>query len=499
MIVALVHCGLVLCAPVLCLVTAGGAPSDPFARRTLALEPVGQPDSILTADLDGDGFSDLILRDRGDVSVFFHRVGNDMPTSPDLTFVLPADTIFVDLDDLDGDDASELGLMTPEGIKAISFVDRTLGAPQRVEALCRDDLILSPVPASDIRWSDFLLDIDGQGAPDALLATEEGYRILLRGDPDAGFVPSGLVPVMPVGTIDLSSRSDLGEVSQTLEMPRVFVGDVDGDAVPEVFTFDGRTVRVFARPQERDGDWPEIAERTLYDAQVSLPEEYLSSRLIEVADLDGDGRAGLMVVRSMEGALDFFSTGEEGLFSDRRSLQLEGWILPPDLMDLDGDGRPDLVAPTVEEIGYMNLAKIFVSRTLRMKFWSFKNRLDVRFARAPDGVREISVPLKYDSSGGGTSVEYQTFHSFDGDFDGDGKNDMIVKTGADIVEIFRGLGDGSFSAEPSAQLPMDDSSEYLTVEKYLFDLNVDGRCDLLLHYRGSGELRDKYRLLLSGD
>lgn len=467
--------------------------------RRIEMKPEGRPDSVLTHDLDGDGLGDLLLRDRRRVSVFFLRPDGP-PSTPDLAFDLPDDAVFVDLSDVDGDGAGDLALMTPEGVKVVRFTGREASAASRFEALCRDDLVLRPVPAADVRWSDVLFDIDGEGGEDALLATDEGYRVFLRGAVDGGFRPGGLVPVAPVGSIDLSPRSDLGVVSQTLEMPRVFTGDVEGDGRPELLTFDGRVVRVFARPPDDapDGAWLLLDERALYDTEVSLPEEYLSSRLIEVADLDGDGRAGLMVVRSMEGALDFFATSDAGRFAERRTLQLEGWILPPDLIDLDGDGRVDLVAPTVEEIGYLKLAKIFVSQGFQMRFWTFKNRPGVRFARTPDEVREITVPLKYDTSGGRASVEYQAFHSFDGDFDGDGVHDFVVKTGADVLGVFRGTSDGAFSAEPDVMIEIPDASAHLSVEEYLFDLDRDGRCDLLLHYRGAGELGDEYRLLLSG-
>ncbi len=463
-----------------------------FAYDVVELAPAGDRHTVLSDDLDGDGTRELLLLGGREVSVFFLRDGR-LPERPDARVTLADDVVFVDVGDVDGDAARELVLMTTDGVRAMSFRDRAALPPRPVDGLSAVDVALPSVPASDVGWNEILLDVDGLPGEDAVVPTSDGYRIFRWRDGD-GFVDAGLLPAVPTGRISLSTGSDLGVVEQTVVAPRLYVGDVDGDGRREVLTFDGRVVRAYAPPDDGSATWRAVLTKTLYPDDASLAEELFQSRNVRVEDLDASGRALLMVVRSLDGRLDFFSGDDP--FSERRSLRLDGWLLPPKLVDIDGDGRLDLLAPTVEAIDVMTLLKVFVSRTFRMRYSIFRNRDGVRYRRTPDEVRELVLPLEYQTSGGELQVENQMVYSFEGDYDGDGRKDFLMRRAPTELVVFRG-GESGFEAEPAATWTIDDSSDYLTIRPRLCDLNVDGRTDLLLLYDAREGGADRYVFRLS--
>jgi len=483
---------------------AGALLQAPSGWTEHELHPEGDPEVLLCDDLDGDGDRDLLLIDGRRVSVFFWSE-QGLPEQPDHRFELPADTVFTDLGDLNGDRARELVLLTPSGIQAVGFTGGKADAPRKVEQLACDEIFLYEVPAEDVGWNDVLLDLDGRGEEDALVPTLSGYRIFFRSDDPTRFTPGGVVPVMPTGSLSFSDASDLGVVEQTIDMPRIFAGDVSGDGRFEILTFDGTAVRAFAPPDSpsdspgapgaTDVRWELLFERVLYASSASLTEEYLSSRNVRLEDLDGGGASSLLVVRSLDGEIDFFSTGEDGPLCSRRTLRLEDWVLPPKLIDLDGDGRLDLLAPTIEAVGYLRLMKIFASQSYQMRYSIFRNRDRVRYTRTPDEVREITFPLEYETSETGVRIESRMIYSFDADFDGDGIKDFLVKLSPTELTVYRGQPGASFAREPAERIAISDTAGALSIAVRTWDLDLDGRSEILLHYEGKAGSPHRYRWL----
>lgn len=453
------------------------------------LQPRAAAAFWLSDDLNGDGRADLIGVGGRSVSVFLFEDGGfrDQPTG---AFELPADTVFVDLGDADGDLARELCILTPRGA-----LSARIDQPDRLEwkPLLGDADRLPEVFAvepSDIAWNDILRDVDGIGFEDVVLPVADGYRVFLRAMAATEFRPAGIVPVTPTGSFELGGADDLGALTQTIDWPRIFIGDVTGDRMPELMTFDGTSVRGYTRPAG-DEPWPESFSRVLYSGDASLPERIFSSRNVRIEALDGDTKSSLVVVRSLDGEIDFFSSTAEGALDDKRTLRLDGWILPPKLIDLDGDRRIDLLAPTVARIGALQLVKVFTTRSFSMRYSIFRNREPVRFARTPDEVRDIEFPLRYETGDRGVRVENQMVYTFDGDFTGDGVKDFVVKTSETTLAVYPGGAQSSFASKPAFALTIPDMKPYFSVAPNPYDFDRDGRSDLLLHYRAQSGGADK--------
>ncbi len=479
----------------LALVAALLAPADRFAHSTLA--PAGHPRPALSEDLDGDRIGDLLFVDGRHASVFFGSPSG-FPPAPDLVFDLPKDAAFVDIADLESDGPRELCLLGPQGVSSISFVGRKVHEPVAVDGLGIDDPLFGAVPDSDVMWNDFILDIDGVGAEDAVLPTGSGYRVALR-TTASGFHPGGVVPVSATGDVDFASDSDLREIRQTLVLPRLFAGDVVGDSARELLTFDGRDVCVYSRPTD-GGLWRESFRRVLYTGDASFAEGLFSSRNVRVADLDGSGKSDVIVVQAERGEIDFFRTpsgdGAEPL-SDRRVLRLDGFLLPPKLIDLDADGRIDLLAAVTDRISALSAMKVFLSRTFTMRYAIFKNREPARFARTPDAMREIRFPLEYTTGGNRPRVDSQMTYTFDADVDGDGIKDLVLKTSATELTVYRGEKGGTFAGEAAETIAIDDATPFATVQADPYDWNHDGKADFLLTYGARDGGATRYVTLMS--
>lgn len=451
------------------------------APTHVVLKPAGAVGFWLSDDLDGDGRGDLVGIGGREVSVFLFGEGG-FPEQPTRSFELPADTVFVDLGDADGDRARELCILTPRGALAarVDGADAPAWTPMLAQAT--EAPAVFAVAPSDIAWNDILRDVDGVGFEDVVLPCADGYRVFLRGSDATTFTRSGVVPIRPTGSFDLGDSNDLGALEQTIDLPRIFIGDVAGDRKPELLTFDGASVRGYSRP-DGDAAWPESFSRVLYSGDASLPERIFSARNVRIEALDGDARSTLVVVRSLDGEIDFFSSSDDGALDVKKTLRLDGWILPPKLIDLDGDRRIDLLAPTVARIGALQLVKVFTTRSFSMRYSIFKHRDEVRYARTPDEVRDIEFPLRYETGDRGVRVENQMVYTFDGDFTGDGVKDFVVKASETALAIHAGGAEASFAAKPAFALPVPDMKPYFSVSPNPYDFDRDGRSDLLLHYR----------------
>ena len=53
----------------------------------------------------------------------------------------------------------------------------------------------------------------------------------------------------------------------------------------------------------------------------------------------------------------------------------------------------------------------------------------------------------------------------------------------------------SFSKQPDERIAIDDTSDALSVALRTWDLDLDGRSEILLHYEGKADRPHRYRLL----
>lgn len=172
-------------------------------------------------------------------------------------------------------------------------------------------------------------DIDGDGRPEVIVACEQGY---FGPASVTAFSARGmLLPGWPFHLPETANASPaLGDVSGD-GLADVVVATIGGS--PAIYVLDGRT----ARPLP---GWP-----------ISLRESTINASPV-IADLNGDGRLDVLVA-----ALTTGIESHAGIWAfDRAGLQLRGFpiVLPrdeivrasPAVADIEGDGDLELIAAT---------------------------------------------------------------------------------------------------------------------------------------------------------
>ena len=225
----------------------------------------------------------------------------------------------------------------------------------------------------------------------------------------------------------------------------------------------------------------------------AVPVSFLSSGFVTsyAADLNGDGKTDILAVPAFVGdpslgppvqfAVTVFLNQGGGTFSSAGTFPvappaggLSLNFLPPSVVDLNGDGKPDLIAQT-QTIGATQSVGVQSVDVLL-------NNGDGTFGT----YMPVSVPNPPDYSGGPSAYQMG-----DGDVNGDGKQDLILTladTGSNLnAMVLLGNGDSTFQAPLYLVLHsgIGGIPSYQTPSIAVEDFNLDGKQDLIF---GNGQV-----------
>jgi hypothetical protein len=167
-------------------------------------------------------------------------------------------------------------------------------------------------------------------------------------------------------------------------------------------------------------------------------------------------------------------------YGDTGSLQKNKWDQAivveqagsfPLLRDLDGDGSLDLIIPYVS-IDILSIAKMILTTSLDVRFRMYVLGNKKRYPDLPTAEESTSIKINFREltvEGGVPNV--------DGDFDGDGRNDVVVGRNVKELQVLAGTGLGSFSQQPLAIIPVP-----APLFPQVADLNADGLADIAISY-----------------
>jgi hypothetical protein len=315
--------------------------------------------------------------------------------------------------------AAPAALLRNDGKGGFSRVDPQMTIPRGPKA--RDPL---PYPGGEIRlpW-----DIDEDGRLDLLCSWHDGGGALYLNAGEAFGRGDAL---------DAFSRA-------------AAIGDLDGDGLVDYLAGHDRSDRITVLLGRKGG---------AFEKSAPLP-GLLESGAVPI-DLDGDGDLDLLLsqrgyhpakrrILRNEGGLKF-STWDAGLDEDAGSLHGAG--------DLNGDGRPDLIAVEGKDVAiYLNDGK-------------------GKFEAKPGAVRglERSKNRPRYANWGGAVVT---------DLDNDGVADVLIG-GRHFLYALRGIGGGSFEVANDAWGLPDGAWSAVDEGLCFGDVDGDGRLDLVCCAKG---------------
>jgi len=406
----------------------------PTEGRTVAAELV---------DLNGDGRLDVLQivyvsvppNERRLIRVFLQKASG-FAVEPDRELPLPAGSATYDLADIFPEPGTELLLLRARGVVALSLGHDevrareiappglvTLGAAADERGIDRLRIVWTGL--GDRPW----LMIPGPGEMVALSTDGEvvaRFEIGLRAN---YFVPRHEGPMVVESEMQLF-----------LDVPRLHVGDVNGDGRSDVIAASRHELRVFLR--NGDGRFASAPDRVVPLARISERDHIRGSGAIRLhlTELDGDGRVDVLLSQISGSLLDARTETTVHLNRDGRwdlaepdqRFKSEAAWTAEQLIDLDADGRPDLVRIGVH-FSILEVIEALIQQAIDVEVEIFRPDSGGGFSSKPWVSRKFSIPLDFD-----TGRPRGFVPTFEADVNADGYPDLLASGDGDVVDIWLG-------------------------------------------------------------
>jgi hypothetical protein len=469
-----------LALPLAIGVPAARAPAQmqaPFALQTLAVD--GRTIAAELADVDGDGRADLLTLvthglppdERRSVEVRWGVAGGELAAKPDLRVPLPVAAGAYDVGPFDEREGDELLLLHAEGVTALSLAGReprwqTLRAPMPTAAPAGDERGLDRLRLLRPELGRSRLLVPGLGDAAVLGAGGEVLGLLRTGARANYFVPPRPGPLIGENELELF-----------FDVPRLEVADVDGDGRADVVTAGRHELRVFL--QREDGRFRADPDRS-EPLRLLDEEDHVRNSggvRVDVRDWDGDGRADLLVAHASGGLLRATTRtrlhrnrdGRWDLAAPDQVFERSGGVEVDELLDLDGDGRPDLLRAFLP-LGLLDLARLFVQRSIQVEATLHRNGGEGGFEEQPWVRSSFSVAFDFE-----TMRPKGFVPTLSSDWNGDGHRDLLSGGDGSAVEVWLGGPQHRFATRSARQAL--DTGGRLRVG----DLDGDGLPDFALY------------------
>jgi hypothetical protein len=360
------------------------------------------PRNVAIGDIDGDGKPDLAVVNfnSNTVSVYRNISSSGSITSGSfaahVTFGAGTNPISVAIGDIDGDGKPDLAVAN-NGFSTVSVYRNTSSSGSITSGSFAAQVTFT-VGANP--RSIAIGDIDGDGKPDMAVANQGSSTVsVLRNTSSSGSIIGGSFAEQVTFATGTSPFS-------------VSIADIDGDGKPDLAVANNgsNTVSVLRNTSSIGSiSSSSFATQVIFATTQPL--------CVTIGDIDGDGKPDMAVGKSASASISVFrNTGSSGSiasgsFAAQVTFATGSNPTSVAIGDIDGDGKPDL-------------------------------------AVANQGSNTVSVLRNTSSSGSITSGSFATQATFTagslpysvsiGDFDGDGKPDMVVvNNNANTVSLLR--------------------------------------------------------------
>jgi hypothetical protein len=483
--------------------------------RVWALRLPGTELGMDVVDVDGDGTKDLVISHMTDpqasgpraVSVFLHaKTGPRFGAAPSRVVNAPTDACAFLAADLDPAPGLEVVFLCPTRVVVVKATG------ELVETKPDGQLFFDYPEGGALQAWDLCEDLDGDGLPELVIPTKEGYLVLGRqksgalaphGD-DGGLLSRGKIAVPAETRFGPAFESQLLNrfLTATSRLRRVVVVDIDADGKKDLLAYRNKGLARFL--QRKDGTFPErpdlevplqlVREAEGDDDDPKAEEkkqkegsEAFANVRLDLEDVDDDGRVDLVVTRTL---------GEIGLFESLRTQQLvfkvkkdgtwdegspsalvnlKGISADPIFVDFDGDGRRDMILSTYRMDMLTNVKRaILESMAITYRVHLRQDGDDPMFDDEPSLSVDVDVPLSSLEKRGGVAPVDLT-----ADMDGDGVRDMVQVEPDGGLRLTFGRKSKDGEPELDKERTMSVAVER-TEPPWVLDLDDDKKSELIL-------------------
>jgi hypothetical protein len=434
---------------------------------------------LRVADVDGDGVADLLALAGREVRVWTGARGRLPAAAPRWRVPLPADVSFVDvarekrpaLLALGGAATSRVALLA-DGAHDVQPLAGTVGLGWHDDAKAV--------------FTDLHLDA---ASPEHLAPAPTGWLLRSEGGSRALEVANTRLTTAPGPFLE-----DTAVVTDGL--PHVLALRHRGAApseAPVLWSLVGDTL-VRLEGARRDAYdlafLPAAGQRRLLDLDADGVPEVLHG--------EGDNRSLSLAFFRLPGPRDGTPPPAGDLRPPFSFLKLSGFSLEPVFIDLDGDGRLDVVVTTIDIDG-PNVLRALTSGRVTAQTRAFLQRATERglpaYPAQPDAsiASEVGLKIRFGYTGNIDIARSFTIVT-QGDLDGDGRKDLVIRTGPDKLAVRPGTAAGVWAPEArTLGIPPLGPGEEL--EATPADLDGDAKAELVLHYRAAPGGQDRLQVL----
>ena len=332
------------------------------------LNPLG----IAVSDFDGDGKPDVAITNRTSQTLAVYRnistagsIGTSSLAGP-VNFPTQADPFSAMVGDMDGDGKPDL--IVPNAISSTVSVFRNTSSSGTISFATRVDFAAGNNPLrSAIR------DLDGDGKPELAVCNRFSNSISVYKNIS---IPGAFTSTSFAAPVNFITGSEPYSVA---------VADLDGDGKPEMVAVNNlsNSVSVYKNTSTTG-----IIDASSFAPKV----DFITGNRpngIAIGDLDGDSKVDIVVTNNFAGStisiLQNISSGSITAGSFAAKVDFTSGSDPFEAMigDLDGDGKPDLAVTN----GASNTVSIFknTSSVGSISSGSFANKVDFVTGTAPYG------------------------------------------------------------------------------------------------------------------
>jgi hypothetical protein len=458
------------------LAVSAAAENAPF--EVVVIPSRGRTVAADLVDLNGDGRTDLLQvvfigippDDQRLIRVYFQTPAKTLPLLADFEIPLPPGSAAYDLADLRPAPGHELVLVRASDVLILS-----LRGPKAESWRIPVPGAQTAWPAQDDRGFERIRLVRSELGPEPLLLVPQlgSLAVLsadgtLRAQLEVGGRANYLVPAQP-SLLFIESDLEL-----FFDGPRLSIADVDGDSRPDVVSTTRHEVRLFL---QRDGGFSGKPDRA-YPLRIMSERSHVRGSggvAVQASDLNGDGRADLLISHltggltdaRLEAALHLNRDGTWDLARPDAKLESKAALGSDVLLDVDGDGRVELLRTSIP-FGVLRLIEALLTRSVGVGFSLYRFG-DDSFSREPWVSKTVDFTLSFD-----TFRPRGFLPAWHLDLNGDGHLDLLTSGGGREIEVFLG--------GPERRYKKRDARQSTDTEGLLRagDLDGDGLPDLVL-------------------